>query len=327
MTSPTPLAGRPVVVTGAGGFLGSHVVEALLQRGARVRALVRYTSGKNPGWLAHIDNPDLELVYGDVRDRECATALVKGAEIVFHLASLISVPHSYEQPEAHLTTNVHGTHNLLAACRDLPLDRFVYISSSEVYGSAQYEPIDERHPLVSQSPYAASKIAAEKLCESFSCSFGVPVTVVRPFNLYGPRQSTRAVIPSIISQALSSPVLHMGDTSTRRDFNYVTDTARALVELACCPGAENEVVNIGTGQARSIDETIVLIGELLGTELVVRRDPARMRPQRSEVTLLRADSSKLHGLVGPFSPTPFETGLARVIENVSGRDLHGVYDV
>lgn len=308
------LRDRRVLVTGAAGFLGSHLVEALLARGADVRALVRYRSEPSHVHLRDIPSTErLAVVPGDVRDRDSLVAAVDGVDTVFHLAANISVPHSFDDPVSHLMTNAVGTLNLLQALRDARPRRVVVVSSSEVYGSAQTARIDENHPLVAQSPYAASKIAAEKIAESFSRSYAMPVVVVRPFNLFGPRQSTRAVIPSIVIQALQGEQLRLGRIDTFRDFNYVRDTVRALVELSVADDVDGQVFNIGTGESTSIREVIELVFEILGHRVPVTSSDALLRPNRSEVVRLCADSSRLRGVIGEWRTTSLTAGLTAVV--------------
>lgn len=324
----SPLSGKVVAVTGAGGFFGSHLVrELLLRHDANVVAFLRYTSSQARGQLAGLNHERLDVVRGDVRDPGSVRRLVAGADIVFHLAALVSVPHSSLDPGAHVATNYEGTFNLLQACRDVGVGRLVYVSSSEVYGSAQYEPIDEAHPLVAQSPYAATKIAAEKLCESFCFSYGLPGTIVRPFNLYGPGQSTRAVIPTIVAQALMSSTIEIGNTTSCRDFNYVEDVADAITRIAAHTEADNRVINIGTGVARSVQNVVDMVGRLLDTELCVRSDPDRLRPEGSEAQRLRADNTRQRELLGRTERTPFEVGLANVIDRLRHEDVDVGYAV
>ena len=319
------LRGAKVFVTGADGFIGSHLVEALVAEGAQVRALVYYNSWNSLGWLA--DVPDqiraaIEVLPGDVRDADRVAQGVRGAEYVFHLASLIGIPYSYEAPRAYVDTNVVGTLNVLQACRNSDtLKRVIHTSTSEVYGTAQTVPIREDHPLVGQSPYSASKIAADKIAESFHLSFEMPVTIARPFNTFGPRQTARAVIPTIASQLLSGVnELKLGALSPTRDFNYVTDTAAGFIALALCPDAEGAVVNIGTGQEYSIEETARLLMQITGRDVPIMSDEARIRPAGSEVNRLLADASKLKELTGWAPKVHFRTGLSNTADWI-GRNL------
>ncbi len=325
-TSNESLAGKKVFVTGADGFIGSHLVEILVARGADVRAMVYYNSWNERGWLRDVAPEVLkqvELFNGDVRDTERVRAGVHGCNYVFHLSSLIAIPYSYEAPRAYVDTNVTGALNVLQACRESDaLTRLVHVSTSEVYGSAQQVPIPESHPLVGQSPYSASKIAADKLAESYFLSFGLPVVTARPFNTYGPRQTARAVIPTIASQLLAgSSQLRLGSLTPTRDFNYVTDTARGMLELGLCKAAEGRVVNIGSGQEWSIGRTVELLCELVGREVEVVTEQVRIRPEKSEVNRLLADTALMRELTGWNSAVPFQDGLARTLEWI-GRNLH-----
>ena len=310
--------GRTVVVTGAGGFIGSHVVERLIAEGARVRAMLRYTSRAQHGWLDAlsgdaIDRTDITL--GDVRDFDAVREVMRGADAVFHLAALIGIPYSYEHPQEVIDTNVIGTTNVLLAARELGgVERVVLTSTSEVYGSAVRVPMDEQHPLQAQSPYSATKIAADALGLSFHRSFGLPVTIVRPFNAYGPRQSARAVIPTIISQALAGATLRLGALDTTRDFTFVEDTARGFVAVAAADAALGEVVNLGSGTEVSIREIVAKVAGIVGRELTVEGDEQRMRPAKSEVTRLHADSSKALRLAGWHPEVPLDEGLRRTAE-------------
>jgi dTDP-glucose 4,6-dehydratase len=307
--------GKTVVVTGAGGFIGSHVVERLVADGANVRAMLRYTSRGQRGCLDDVPDGVLastEIIHGDVRDGDAVREVVRGADAVFHLAALIGIPYSYEHPQEVIDTNVIGTTNVLLAAKELGgLERVVLTSTSEVYGSAVRVPMDEDHPLQPQSPYSATKIAADALGISFHRSFGLPVTVVRPFNAYGPRQSARAVIPTILSQALAGGSLRLGTLDTTRDFTYVEDTARAFVAIAAADAAVGEVVNAGSGSEVSIRDIVRLAGEIVGRELPVEGDEQRLRPAKSEVSRLHADSSKALRLAGWQAEVPLDDGLPR----------------
>lgn len=277
-------------VTGAAGFIGSHLVERLLLDGAQVRALVHYNSRSSTGWLREIPSEflsHLEIVYGDVTDPQRMNEVVKDCTIVFHLGALISVPYSYVAPDSFVRTNVVGTQNILdAACRNGGT-RVIQTSTSEVYGTPEAVPITESHPLRAQSPYSASKIAADKLGESYFCSFGLPVTILRPFNTYGPRQSARAVLPAILTQLLSGArELHLGSLSPRRDLTYVTDTVDGFIKAADSPATIGRVVQLGTGQDFSIGELVELAMEITGRKAEVRSDEQRIRPNKSEVQRL-----------------------------------------
>lgn len=310
--------GKTVVLTGAGGFIGSHVAEQLVTEGAHVRALLRYTSRGQRGCLDQLPEQTLDAIdvtLGDVRDFDAVREVMRGADAVFHLAALIGIPYSYEHPQEVIDTNIMGTANVLLAARELgTAGRVVLTSTSEVYGSAQRVPMDESHPLQAQSPYSATKIAADALGLSFHRSFGIPLTVVRPFNAYGPRQSARAVIPAILSQALAGPVLRLGALDTKRDFTFVEDTARGFVALGASDAAIGEVVNLGSGREVTIREIVRMAGDIVGHELSVEGDEQRMRPAASEVTRLLADSARAHSLAGWRAEVPLEDGLRRTAE-------------
>jgi NAD dependent epimerase/dehydratase len=313
------ISGKRVFVTGADGFIGSHVVELLVSLGADVRAMVYYNSWSERGWLRDVSPGTLqnvELFNGDVRDAERVREGVRGCEYVFHLSSLIAIPYSYEAPRSYVETNVTGALNVLQACRESnALMRLVHVSTSEVYGSAQQVPISESHPLVGQSPYSASKIAADKMAESYHLSFGLPVVTARPFNTFGPRQTARAVIPTIASQLVSGcSVLRLGAVSPTRDFNYVTDTARGMIALALCPNADGKVVNIGSGEEWSIEKTARLLMEMTGCDVQISCEEERMRPANSEVNRLLADNMLIHSLTDWRSEVPFRRGLENTVE-------------
>lgn len=320
------LAGKRVLVTGADGFIGSHLVERLVRAGAEVRALVLYNSWNSVGWLADADPAVLravEIMPGDIRDAARVEQAVAGCSHVFHLSSLIGIPYSYDAPEAYVATNVTGCLNVLqAARRSDALERLLVTSTSEVYGTAQTVPIGEDHPLVGQSPYSATKIAADKLAESFHLSFGLPVVIARPFNTFGPRQTARAVIPTIASQLLARVgQLTLGALTPTRDFNFCTDTAAGMMALATCKAAEGQVVNIGTGEEWSIGETARILMEICGREVPIAADEGRIRPERSEVNRLIADNRRIRELTGWRPAVPFREGLERTVEWV-GRNLH-----
>ncbi len=309
---------RTVLVTGADGFIGSHLVERLVERGASVRAFVYYNSWNSVGWLAdvplHTRNA-IQMVPGDIRDAERVAQAVKGCDYIFHLASLIGIPYSYVAPRAYVDTNVTGTLNVLeAARRSDHLVRMVHTSTSEVYGSAQTVPIGESHPLVGQSPYSATKIAADQLTESYHRSFNLPVVTARPFNTFGPRQTARAVIPTIASQLLSGcEELRLGALTPTRDFNFATDTAEGFLALAQCPEAEGQVVNIGTGEEWSIEQTVGLLMDACGRHVPILCDEERVRPAGSEVNRLIADNARLRTLTGWSPSVPFHEGLAKTV--------------
>lgn len=312
------IAGRPVFVTGADGFIGSHLVELLVAAGARVRALVFYNSWNEIGWLRDLPadtRRDVEILTGDIRDIERVRRGVAGCEHVFHLSSLIAIPYSYDASRSYVDTNVVGALNVLQACRESStLVRLVHVSTSEVYGTAQQVPIPESHPLVSQSPYSATKIAADKLAESFYRSFDLPVVIARPFNTYGPRQTARAVVPTIAAQLLAGcEVLKLGSLEPTRDFNYATDTAAGMLALALCREAEGKEVNIGSGTEWSIKQTVEMLCDIVGRRVPVETDAGRVRPGPSEVQRLVADNRRITELTGWRSEVPFRTGLERTV--------------
>ena len=314
--SAASLVGKKVVVTGADGFIGSHLVEMLIESGAQVRALAQYNSFNTWGWLDDARCRDqVEVVCGDIRDAQLVRGLVGGMEIVFHLAALITIPYSYVAPDSYVATNVSGTLNLLQAARETGVAQFLHTSTSEVYGTARYVPIDEKHPLQAQSPYSASKIAADAIAHSFFASFGLPVTIMRPFNTYGPRQSARAVIPTVITQILSGrDGLRLGSLHPTRDFTYVEDTCRGIVALAGCQAAVGETINIGSNQEISVGEAVALVQDILGTRVEVISDKDRLRPERSEVERLWCDNAKMLALTGWRPQVPLREGLTRTIE-------------
>ena len=313
------IIGKKVFVSGADGFIGSHLVELLVAAGAEVRAMLYYNSWNVKGWLNDIPREVLdgvELFSGDIRDSERVRQGVHGCDYVFHLSSLIAIPYSYEAPRSYLETNVMGALNVLQACRDSDtLTRLVHVSTSEVYGTAQQIPISESHPLTGQSPYSASKIAADKIVESFYLSFDLPVVTARPFNTFGPRQTARAVIPTIASQLISGrSALKLGSLSPTRDFNFVTDTAAGMLALALCKEAEGEVVNIGSGEEWSIAQTLEILCDIVGRKAEVVLDERRIRPEKSEVNRLIADNSKIINLTDWRSEVSFREGLIQTVE-------------
>lgn len=318
-------SGRRVLVTGAGGFIGSHLAERLASAGAEVRAFVRYTSRGDHGWLEDIA-PDaaqaIEVFRGDLANPEAVLGAMSGCEAVFHLGALIPIPYSYRHPREFVTANVEGTLNVLEAARREEPARIVHTSTSEVYGTAQRVPIDEEHPLRPQSPYAASKVGADQLALSYQRSFGTPVVVARPFNTYGPRQSARAVIPTIATQALARDVVELGATAPTRDFLYVEDTAAGIVACAEADGVDGEVVNLGTGSEITIGELAERILRLAGRDVPVSLDEQRLRPPDSEVERLVADVAKARRLLDWEPRVDLDEGLRRTIEWLS-RSLEG----
>jgi len=291
-----------VLVTGAGGFIGSHLVEGLVEAGHQVRAMVHYNFQNSWGWLDMFPKElmaNVEVVSGDIRDPFFVRKAVSGCETVYHLAALIAIPYSYIAPATYVETNIQGTLNVLQACRDEDISRLVHTSTSEVYGTAQYVPIDEKHPIVGQSPYSASKIGADKLAESYFLSFGTPVATIRPFNTFGPRQSARAVIPTLITQALSgAQVISLGSMSPVRDFNYVKDTVRGFMAIAASDKTVGRVTNIGRGHGISISELAELILKLCDSSATIEVDLNRIRPETSEVFELVCDNSEARRILG-----------------------------
>ncbi len=307
--------GKRVLVTGAGGFIGSHLAERLVELGARVRAMVRYNGLGRRGWLEESERaPDMEMYAGDLCDRDSVQRAVKGMDIVFHLGALIAIPYSYEAPGSYVRVNVEGTLNVLQAAREEGLERVVHTSTSEVYGTARYVPIDEQHPLQGQSPYAASKIGADKMAEAFHLSFGVPVVTVRPFNTFGPRQSMRAVIPTIIAQCFSGGPVRLGSLEPTRDLNYVQNTVDGFVSAALAPGVCGRVLNFGSGREIRIGDLAALIGRVAGREVSVETDLTRIRPAGSEVERLLASSELAKELTGWKPNVGLEEGLKQTVD-------------
>ena len=305
------------MVTGAGGFIGSHLVERLINLGARVRSLVHYNSRNDWGLLELLPESlkkEMEVVPGDITDPFSASRALANCQVVFHLAALIAIPYSYIAPSQFVAVNCSGTLNLLEAARSQGVERFVHTSTSETYGTAQYTPIDEQHPLKGQSPYAASKIGADKLAESYHLSFGVPVVTVRPFNTYGPRQSARAIIPTIISQGLSGDIIRLGNLAPVRDLNFVTDTVAGFIKAAASPRAVGQLVNLGSGTAITMGELVQKIMEMLGggKELVIEDE--RHRPEASEVMKLICDNRRAKELLGWEPQVSLEEGLRHTID-------------
>lgn len=309
------------LVTGAGGFIASHLVETLVERGREVRAFVRYNSRSLWGWLE--DSPvrgSLEIVSGDIRDYDLVKSAVSGCDAVFHLAALIGIPYSYVSPLAYVRTNVEGTYNVLQAARESGCARVVHTSTSEVYGTAQYVPIDEAHPVNPQSPYAASKAAADFLALSYFRSFGIPVTVVRPFNTYGPRQSARAIIPTVVSQILDGKeTLSLGNLTPTRDLTFVSDTVSGFLAAESSGRTVGETVNLGTGSEISIGDLVAKIVRIMGREVKITSDEQRIRPAKSEVERLLSNPGKVHTLTGWSAHISLDEGLKRTVEWMSER--------
>ncbi len=312
------LKGKKVLVTGADGFIGSHLTEKLCAMGAEVKALSYYNSFNRWGWLDSLDKKTLkniQVVSGDIRDPDFVRSIIKGSDVVFHLAALIAIPFSYAAPDSYIQTNVTGTLNVMQAVREFGVSKVVHTSTSEVYGTAIYVPIDEKHPLQPQSPYSASKIGADMLAMSFYNSFNIPLAVIRPFNTFGPRQSMRAVIPTVIVQALAGrKEVKLGALSPRRDFNYVKNTVEGFVKIAQSDKTIGEIINIASGKEYSIGETVDLIKTFTGAKFKVICEAERLRPEKSEVERLLADTRKASDLLGYVPPYTFEEGLKETIE-------------
>ena len=332
--------GRKVTVTGADGFIGSHLVERLVREGADVKAFVLYNSFSSWGWLDRCSKDvrgRFEVFQGDVRDPHGVRTAMQGSDIVFHLAALIAIPFSYHSPDTYVDTNVRGTLNVLQAAKDLSVERLLHTSTSEVYGTAQYVPIDEAHPVHGQSPYSASKIGADQMAIAFNRTFELPVVIVRPFNTYGPRQSARAVIPTVISQVLNGvDTIELGALHPTRDFSFVDDTVSGFLELTHCDEAIGEVVNLGSGFEISVGDTAKLIGQLSGREIEVRLDQQRLRPADSEVERLVSSTERMRSLT-KWTPAfggieGFKLGLKKTMEWFSNKEnlsfyKHDIYNI
>ncbi len=327
---------KKVLVTGSDGFIGSHLLERLLEENCQVKAFVYYNSFNSWGWLDTISKEklsEIEIFTGDIRDPNGVRIAVKDVDIVFHLAALIGIPFSYHSPDSYIDTNIKGTLNVLQSCRDLDIERILITSTSEVYGTARYIPIDEKHPLQGQSPYSASKIGADKVTESFYRSFSTPVIIARPFNTYGPRQSARAVIPTIVTQLLSKQRdVRLGSVKPTRDLNYVSDICNGLIALAECDEAIGREVNIGSGTETSINELANLIINILGVDARVISDEHRVRPENSEVERLVCDSGLLRQLTGWKPEISIKEGLVKTIKWFEDEDnlkkyKSGIYNI
>jgi NAD dependent epimerase/dehydratase len=306
--------GKRILVTGAGGFIGSHLAEKLVELGADVRSFVHYNAQGNWGWLNHSPvRENMDIVSGDICDRDSVHNALKDREMVFHLAALIAIPYSYQAPASYVRTNIEGTLNVLQSARSIGLERVVHTSTSEVYGTARYAPIDERHPLQGQSPYSASKIGADKIAESFFLSFETPVVTVRPFNTFGPRQSARAVIPTVISQLLVGKNVRLGSLHPTRDLNFVKNTVEGFIACAETPAAIGRTINLGTGREISIGDLAHLIAKLMGKPIEIEGEDKRLRPSGSEVERLIADASLAHDLTGWEPRYTLEQGLESTI--------------
>ncbi len=307
---------KKVLITGADGFIGSHLCEMMVAKGYHVKALAQYNSFNNWGWLENVNcKKDIEILTGDIRDPYFCKTISKDVDVIFHLAALIAIPFSYVAPDSYVETNIKGTLNICQAAKENGISKLIHTSTSEVYGTAQYVPIDEKHPLQPQSPYSASKIAADSMVMSFYNSFDLPVTVARPFNTYGPRQSARAIIPTIITQIASGKKeIKLGDTSPTRDFNYVEDCCRGFIMLAESNKTIGEIINIGSNSEISIAETVKLIKELMSSDVTLINDEQRNRPKKSEVFRLWCDNQKINRLVGYKSQVNIKDGLKKTID-------------
>jgi len=319
---------KKILVTGADGFIGSHITEALVRRGHKVRTFVMYNSFNTWGWLDHSSKEikeQIEIFAGDIRDPYGVKEAMKGCDVVLHLAALIAIPYSYHSPDTYIDTNIKGTLNIVQAARELGIEKVVHTSTSEVYGTAQFVPITEEHPLQGQSPYSASKIGADQIAMSFYNSFGTPVAIIRPFNTYGPRQSARAVIPTIITQiANGQRKIKLGSVTPTRDFNYINDTVNGFISVAESQNSVGQVINIGSNYEISIGDTVQLIAEVMGVEIEIETDEQRLRPEKSEVERLWAANAKAKRLLG-WEPAyggrdGFKRGLKETIEWFTCRD-------
>ena len=331
---------QKALITGAGGFIGSHLTETLVRNGYDVRAFVHYNSFSSYGWLDSCEpeiKKSLDVFAGDIRDPYGVKKAMQGCEIVFHLAALIGIPYSYHSPDTYIDTNVRGTLNVVQAARELNVKKVVHTSTSEVYGTARFVPITEDHPLQGQSPYSASKIGADQIAMSFYLSFGTPVAIIRPFNTYGPRQSARAVIPTIITQIVGGKKkIRLGSLHPTRDFNFVKDTVQGFIAAAESEHSVGEVINIGSNYEISIGDTVKLIAEAMNTDIEIETDESRLRPEKSEVERLWADNSKAKDLLAwePFygGREGFERGLQETVEWFTDHDnikryKTGIYNI
>jgi dTDP-glucose 4,6-dehydratase len=313
------LTDKKILVTGAGGFIGSHLTEELAKKGCKVRAFVRYKSSGDIGNLEEIDPEILkkiEVVRGDLKNPDSVKRAIQGIDVVFHLGALISIPYSYVDPRDFVETNVTGTLNILKTCQEEKVKKIIITSTSEVYGTGIYTPIDEKHPLQAQSPYSASKMSADKIAESFYNSYNLPVSTIRPFNCYGPRQSKRAVIPTIIYQALTSEELKLGSLEPKRDFTYVKDTAQGFIKVAESDNSIGNTFNISSGKTITIRELVETIGKILGKNLIPKEDKEKIRPEKSEVRILLGDNKKAKEILGWEPKHSLEQGLKKTIEHV-----------
>ena len=312
---------KRVLITGAGGFIGSYLTERLVKLGARVRCFIRYNSRGDWGQIEFLPDKvkdNLEIVMGDLKDSDAVKKAVKKSEVVFHLGALIAIPYSYVHPLDFVQTNVLGTVNILNACLEEGVKKIIHTSTSEVYGTAQYVPINEEHPVQGQSPYSASKISADKMAESYYRAFNLPVATVRPFNTYGPRQSARSIIPTIITQGLTSRSIHLGSLRPARDFTYVTDTVEGFIKVAESKKSVGQVLNLGSGKEISVGDLADMILKLLGKKIKIITDKKRIRPIKSEVERLLADNTKVCNLTDWQPKVPFKAGLEQTIKWIKG---------
>jgi len=323
------LSNKKILITGADGFIGSHLTEMLVKRGAKVKALSYYNSFNYWGWLEALDClGEIEVVSGDVRDPHFCKEITKDIDVIFHLAALIAIPYSYVAPDSYVDTNVKGTLNICQAAKENGCERVIHTSTSEVYGTAQYVPIDEKHPLQPQSPYSATKIGADAMAMSFHSAFDLPVTTARPFNTYGPRQSARAVIPTIIGQiAAGEKQIKLGDLTPTRDFNYVLDTCRGFISLAESDKTIGEVINIGSGVEISVGDTLNLIKKIMNSDVEFITDKQRLRPEKSEVFRLCCDNTKIHELTGFLPEYSLKKGLKETIDWFTSSDNLSRYKI
>ena len=308
---------KKVLITGADGFIGSHLTQSLIARGARVKAFVMYNSFNTWGWIdtfAPSDKEAVDVVCGDIRESDILKQALKDVDIVFHLAALIAIPYSYKSPSSYIKTNIEGTLNLLQAGLDCGVEKIIHTSTSEVYGTAHYTPMDEKHPLQGQSPYSASKIGADMIAESFYRTFNLPVTTVRPFNTYGPRQSARAIIPTLILQMLKGTTIRIGSLHPIRDFTYVSDTVEGFIKAAETDGINGKVINLGSNKGISIGDLTSTLTKILEQEVTIECEEDRVRPPHSEVNQLICDNQRAHQLIGWQPMVHLEEGLSKTIE-------------
>ncbi len=320
---------KNILVTGAGGFIGSHLTELLVEKGYNIKAFVHYNSWNKWGWLdTSFVKKDVEIISGDIRDYDSVTAAMHGCDSVFHLAALIGIPYSYVSPQAYIKTNIDGTYNILQSARQAGIEKIMVTSTSETYGTAQYVPIDEKHPMVGQSPYSATKIAADQLAISYYKSFDLPVKIVRPFNTYGPRQSARAIIPTVISQILAGETaLKLGNLSPTRDLTFVKDTAKGFLEIALADGLFGEITNIGMSEEITIGNLVQLISNLIGKKIEIISDEQRIRPDKSEVERLFCNNTKIKENTAWQADYTLEKGLIETIEWIRNNQSYFKSDI